>query len=73
MFLTSKVPPAEIEAVLLQHEGIKEAAVIGVEDRAAGEVPLAFVVPQPGQTLTEKEVQNFVAERVRDKGFSFFF
>ncbi|XP_026742177.1 4-coumarate--CoA ligase 1-like [Trichoplusia ni] len=59
-----QVPPAEIEAVLLQHEGIKEAAVVGIEDRAAGEVPLAFVVPQPRQTLTEKEVQNFVAERL---------
>ncbi|CAH0599805.1 unnamed protein product [Chrysodeixis includens] len=59
-----QVPPAEIEAVLLHHEGIKEAAVIGIDNRAAGEVPLAFVVPQPGSTLSEKEVQDFVAERL---------
>ncbi|KAJ8704569.1 hypothetical protein PYW07_011757 [Mythimna separata] len=59
-----QVPPAELEAVLLQHSGIRDAAVVGVEDRSAGEVPLAFVVPQPGRTLTEAEVKDFVAERV---------
>ncbi|KAJ8704568.1 hypothetical protein PYW07_011756 [Mythimna separata] len=59
-----QVPPAELEAVLLQHSGIRDAAVVGVEDRSAGEVPLAFVVPQPGRTLTEQEVKDFVAERV---------
>ncbi|KAJ8707089.1 hypothetical protein PYW08_011223 [Mythimna loreyi] len=59
-----QVPPAELEAVLLQHEGIRDAAVIGVEHRTAGEVPLAFVVAQPGRTLTEAEVKEFVAERL---------
>ncbi|KAJ8707090.1 hypothetical protein PYW08_011224 [Mythimna loreyi] len=59
-----QVPPAELEAVLLQHEGIRDAAVIGVEHRTAGEVPLAFVVAQPGKTLTEAEVKEFVAERL---------
>uniref|UniRef100_A0A2H1VNT1 SFRICE_024315 n=1 Tax=Spodoptera frugiperda TaxID=7108 RepID=A0A2H1VNT1_SPOFR len=59
-----QVPPAELEGVLLQHEGIRDAAVIGVEDRAAGELPLAFVVRQPGSNVTEKEVKDFVAERL---------
>lgn len=59
-----QVPPAELEAVLLQHQGIRDAAVIGVEDKTAGEVPLAFVVAQPGTTLTEAEVKEFVAERL---------
>nr|XP_049700525.1 uncharacterized protein LOC110373758 [Helicoverpa armigera] len=57
-----QVPPAELEAVLLQHEGIKDAAVIGVEDKSAGEVPLAFVVAQPG--VTEDDVKKFVADRL---------
>ncbi|CAH1642981.1 unnamed protein product [Spodoptera littoralis] len=59
-----QVPPAELEGVLLHHEGIRDAAVIGVEDKAAGELPLAFVVRQPGSNVTEKEVKDFVAERL---------
>jgi len=37
--------PAEIEAVLLQHPGVRDAAVVGVEDPTWGEVGVAFVVP----------------------------
>ncbi|CAB3262010.1 unnamed protein product [Arctia plantaginis] len=59
-----QVPPAELEAVLLQHPSINDAAVIGLDDKLAGELPLAFVVIRPGQQLTEKEVQDFIAERL---------
>ncbi|XP_075988471.1 luciferin 4-monooxygenase-like [Anticarsia gemmatalis] len=59
-----QVPPAELEAVLLQHPGIKDAAVIGVEDKVAGEVPLAFVVKLEGQQVTEDDVKAFIAERL---------
>ncbi|XP_046974994.1 4-coumarate--CoA ligase 1-like [Vanessa cardui] len=59
-----QVPPAEIEAVLLKHPDIRDAGVIGIPHPTAGEVPLAFVVLQPGRTLTEKDVQDFVAERL---------
>ncbi|XP_041981610.1 4-coumarate--CoA ligase 1-like [Aricia agestis] len=59
-----QVAPAELEAVLLKHEGIKDAGIVGVPHRGAGEVPRAFVVPQPGVTLTERGVQDFVAERL---------
>jgi acyl-CoA synthetase (AMP-forming)/AMP-acid ligase II len=38
--------PAEIEALLLQHPGIAQAAVVGVPDDAMGEVGWAFVVPR---------------------------
>ncbi|CAK1548812.1 unnamed protein product [Leptosia nina] len=59
-----QVPPAEIEAVLLKHSGIRDAGVIGVRDLLAGELPLAFVALQPGVQLTEKEIQDYVAERL---------
>ncbi|XP_050358860.1 uncharacterized protein LOC126779078 [Nymphalis io] len=59
-----QVPPAELEAVLLKNPDIREAGVIGIPHPTAGEVPLAFVVLQPGKTLTEKAVQDFVAERL---------
>ncbi|EAA11995.3 AGAP004655-PA [Anopheles gambiae str. PEST] len=58
-----QVPPAEIEAVLLTNSKIKDAGVVGFPDEAAGELPLAFVVKQPGVTLTEEEVKQYVAAR----------
>jgi acyl-CoA synthetase (AMP-forming)/AMP-acid ligase II len=57
-----QVAPAELEAVLLTHPTITDAAVIGVPDEEAGEVPKAFVVPSG--PLTPEEVSAFVAERV---------
>ncbi|XP_016981451.1 4-coumarate--CoA ligase 1 [Drosophila rhopaloa] len=55
-----QVPPAEIEALLLTNDKIKDAAVIGKPDEAAGELPLAFVVKQANVQLTESDVIQFV-------------
>ncbi|MDL4816399.1 FadD3 family acyl-CoA ligase [Actinomadura opuntiae] len=38
--------PAEIEAMLLEHPGVREAAVVGVPDARLGQVGMAFVVPR---------------------------
>ncbi|MFB7614962.1 4-coumarate--CoA ligase family protein [Kitasatospora sp. NPDC056181] len=59
-----QVAPAELEALLLGHPGIADAAVIGVTDAEGTESPKAFVVRAPGSTLTEEEVTAFVAGRV---------
>jgi acyl-CoA synthetase (AMP-forming)/AMP-acid ligase II len=60
-----QVPPAELEALLLTHDKIADAAVIGVRDAEGEEVPKAFVVRQPdGADLTAEEVMAFVAERI---------
>jgi len=59
-----QVAPAELEALLLEHEQIGDAAVIGVADDEAGELPKAFVVRREGAPLTEDEVKAFVADRV---------
>ncbi len=40
--------PREIEEILLEQEGVKEVAVVGVPDRLRGEVPIAFIVPKEG-------------------------
>lgn len=57
-----QVAPAELEAVLLTHPSIADAAVVGIPDAEAGEVPKAFVVRK--DTLTSEEVMAFVAMRV---------
>jgi acyl-CoA synthetase (AMP-forming)/AMP-acid ligase II len=60
-----QVPPAELEAVLLTHPQIADAAVIGAHDADSGEeVPKAFVVKQSGADLTGAEVMAFVAGQV---------
>ncbi|MEV6399117.1 4-coumarate--CoA ligase family protein [Streptomyces sp. NPDC051907] len=60
-----QVAPAELEALLLTHEGIADAAVIGVYDEDGNEIPKAYVVRQQGAgDLTEDDVLAYVAERV---------
>ncbi|MEU2975710.1 4-coumarate--CoA ligase family protein [Streptomyces hirsutus] len=60
-----QVAPAELEALLLAHPGIADAAVIGVYDDDGNEVPHAHVVRRPSAPgLTESEVMMYVAEHV---------
>lgn len=59
-----QVAPAELEALLLTHPSIADAAVIGVPDDEAGERPRAFVVLKDGQQLSADDVTNFTAEHV---------
>jgi len=58
----NSIAPAELEALLLTHPAITDAAVIPIPDEEAGEVPKAFVVAS--QSITLEEVARFVAERV---------
>ncbi|WP_031073082.1 4-coumarate--CoA ligase family protein [Streptomyces sp. NRRL S-118] len=60
-----QVAPAELEAVLLTHDGIADAAVIGVYDEDGNEVPKAYVVRQPDATgLSGDDIMAFVAGKV---------
>ncbi|MBT2505381.1 4-coumarate--CoA ligase family protein [Streptomyces sp. ISL-98] len=59
-----QVAPAELEALLLTHEAVADAAVIGVYDEDGNEVPKAYVVRQPSAQLTEDDVMAYVAQRV---------
>lgn len=56
-----QVPPAEIEAILLTHPDILDAAVIGIPDELAGELPFAFVVRKPDSHLQQQDVIDYVA------------
>ena len=57
-----QVAPAELEAILLTHPAVADAAVIPCHDDEAGEVPKAFVVAK--QETSAEAIMDFVAERV---------
>lgn len=57
-----QVAPAELEALLLKHPKVADAAVIAVPDDQTGERPKAFVVAS--EPVTGKEVLDFVSARV---------
>jgi acyl-CoA synthetase (AMP-forming)/AMP-acid ligase II len=59
-----QVPPAELEALLVTHPSVVDAAVIGIEDDEAGELPKAFIVPAPNATPSLEELQAFMGEHV---------
>lgn len=59
-----QVAPAELEALLLTHPGIADAAVVAHPDQEAGEVPRAFIVLQQGASPAAEEVLAYVSDRV---------
>jgi len=60
------VYPREIEEILHQFPGVKEAAVIGRPDPRKGEQPIAFVAANDGVVLEEKALQQFVRRKLAD-------
>lgn len=60
----ANVYPAEVEAVLVRHPGIAEAAVVGVPDEEYGERVTAVVVAEPGAALTADDVIAFCREHL---------
>jgi benzoate-CoA ligase len=60
------VSPVEVEAALISHEAVLEAAVVGVEDEEKLVKPKAFVVLKPGQSGSDS-LKNALQQHVKDK------
>jgi len=57
-----KIAPSDIEPVLQQHPDVLDAAVVGVPDAMAGQVPIGFVVLR--RPVSTADLGNFCAERL---------
>jgi acyl-CoA synthetase (AMP-forming)/AMP-acid ligase II len=51
--------PSDVERMLERHPAIAQAAVIPIDDDIKGQKPVAFVIRQPGQDVSEEEVKRF--------------
>ncbi|MGH7993096.1 MAG: long-chain-fatty-acid--CoA ligase [Limisphaerales bacterium] len=60
------VYPREIEEIIYQFPGVKEAAVVGMPDPRKGEQPVAFVSPVEGQRLDEGALLQFIRGKLAD-------
>eukprot|EP01114_Cavostelium_apophysatum_P019142 TRINITY_DN6081_c0_g1_i1.p1 TRINITY_DN6081_c0_g1~~TRINITY_DN6081_c0_g1_i1.p1 ORF type:complete len:538 (+),score=64.11 TRINITY_DN6081_c0_g1_i1:35-1648(+) len=59
-----QVPPAELEAILVTHPAVADAAVVPVPDIEAGELPRAFIVLKPNAKISESEIAKWLEDRV---------
>jgi acyl-CoA synthetase (AMP-forming)/AMP-acid ligase II len=58
------VYPSDLEAVLVQHPAVAEAAVVGVASQRWGETPVAFVVTEVGAGGTANQLRDWTNARL---------
>jgi acyl-CoA synthetase (AMP-forming)/AMP-acid ligase II len=56
--------PSDLESVLLRHDAVSEAAVVGIPSERWGETPVAFVVLKAGHAVAAEEIRDLVNEQV---------
>jgi acyl-coenzyme A synthetase/AMP-(fatty) acid ligase len=61
-----KISPVEVENVLFGLKGVKEAAVVGIPDETLGQAVKAFVVLEPGFTISAKEILRHCSTRLEN-------
>ena len=59
-----QVWPREVEEVIQAHPKVLEVGVAGIPDPYRGETVKAWIVPKPGETLTEDEIKAWCRERL---------
>jgi len=58
-----QVPPAELEGIIVSHEGVSDCGVVGIPDFRSGEIPRAYVV-RSDENLTEEQLHEYVNEKI---------
>jgi long-chain acyl-CoA synthetase len=58
------VYPQEIELVLNAHPAVRSAIVVGMRNKISGEVPMAYVLKEPGENAGARELVNYCKERM---------
>lgn len=61
------IDPQPIEEILFTHPTVELAAMVGRPDAYAGELPVAYVQPKPGQTIDPAELIDYVRERTPER------
>jgi long-chain acyl-CoA synthetase len=56
--------PVEIDGVIAGHPKVFDVMCVGIPDEYRGETLKAFIVPKPGETLTEEEINTFCREKL---------
>jgi o-succinylbenzoate---CoA ligase len=56
--------PAEIESVLMSHEDVVDAGIVGMEHPSWGQVPAAFIVKKKASPLSQNELEGYCRERL---------
>ncbi|MBI3360641.1 MAG: long-chain fatty acid--CoA ligase [Chloroflexi bacterium] len=59
-----QVWPREIEEVIAAHPKVLEVGVAGVPDAHRGETAKAWIVPRPGEALTEQEIKDWCQDKL---------
>lgn len=59
-----KIYPTEVEAVLIEHPGIRDVAIFGCDDIHRGEVPCAVLVPEAGTELSGEEIISYAKQKM---------
>ncbi|KAJ5651604.1 uncharacterized protein N7484_005327 [Penicillium longicatenatum] len=60
----AQVAPAELEALLLENEHVRDAAVIGVKTATEDEDPRAYIVPEDKKKVAPKDIESWINSRV---------
>ena len=60
----ANIYPREVENVIVTHDAVRDVAVFGIPDRLWGESIVAVIVPEPGQQVTEAEIEALCREHL---------
>jgi len=59
-----KVFPREVEELMYKHPSVADAVLVPQRDIKLGEIPVAIVVPRPGAALTEKDITDYLSDKL---------